>query len=1147
MLAKLLLELWVLIAPIRRALASGSGLALFLERFGYRLDPAVWDTAVADLASLKTAIDDFAAAIRAIPDLTNMSEAEQAELAAAAVGVFNRLRTIGTAGGQIAALNIGPDLFDDLFDAFLHDYLSRRAPFLLQAFVAIEALVYEEILPTAPRGRQIVYVRTRFDWDRLGQFISDTGEWAEQVYGWGADFQATKALLRLARLMNMVGPRSYFEAIPPATVSAFLRNLPPPPHPNAPPGGGLSQVRMPFFDIPGPTEPDGFTPIIGDAGLLALPYGDFNRTDQMGLSLAPYARGQIDGVRALTPDIDLSIIASAFAAGGAVLVIQPGGLHVEGTGAANLSFDFGVRYGHDNHAEIILFGEAGATRLSVESLSATVGGAIDGDLFAAIGAEKLRLVLDLSEDGFLGVLLPNPIEVSAGDLLMGWRAGRGVYFEGGTSLAVIIPLNLSFGPVNLYEVGLELDWSADFKFIFSISGDARLGPLFASVEALGLVITLVRSQNGVLGKYDLAFGIKPPTGYAIALESNVITGGGRLDFYEHEYRGALALKLASFSISAFAILTTQMPDGSDGFSFVASIFGEFTLPLGYNFYLTGVGGIVGLNRTTDTDALRAVLFAGRFDNLLFPKDPIANAATILDDMAAIFPVREGQHLFGPVAKIAWGQPVMIEGKLGLVLELGANFRLLILGGLALALPIKDAALISLTLSFFGEIDFAAGKISFDASLESSRILTWPVSGDSAFRTGWGAGITHVAAFGGLHPSYPRPDNLPELRRLGINFGTNNPRVTIEAYAAVTLNSLQFGGRADLYAKGPDIFLVGQTAAEGWIYLNALVYFNPFSFDAELGGGLQLLVDGDVVAGLGFELRLSGPNPFHIRGKVWVTVFGIDVDFPIRYKWGEQQQLPESLADPVEALHQALQTVVLEPLTIAARFQAVTMRSDDSAAGAVDPVGGARLVQRALPLGVTIERVGEAQIAGDVRRLDLRVFEPGGAAVSPSDARLEFVRGHFWSQTESDRLRAPTFVSHKAGFEIAGSGLVVNTFAAVNSIYSYEIISIGGQDDRRPADLFGSITLADASVVHWVNAFYRDTAEPPERYGGYPQPIAAPAVDTAGFSVGSASAGGGSQPSGLSLSEALLAARARASGSKMPSANPVVADYIAAVG
>jgi len=107
---------------------------------------------------------------------------------------------------------------------------------------------------------------------------------------------------------------------------------------------------------------------------------------------------------------------------------------------------------------------------------------------------------------------------------------------------------------------------------------------------------------------------------------------------------------------------------------------------------------------------------------------------------------------------------------------------------------------------------------------------------------------------------------------------------------------------------------------------------------------------------------------------------------------------------------------------------------------------------------------------------------------------------------------------------------------VNSIYSYEIISIGGQDDRRPADLFGGLTLADGSAVHWVNAFYRDTAEPPERYRGYPQPIAAPAVDAAGFSAGSASAGGGDQASGLSLSEALLAARARAVGAKMPSAN-----------
>ncbi len=83
-----------------------------------------------------------------------------------------------------------------------------------------------------------------------------------------------------------------------------------------------------------------------------------------------------------------------------------------------------------------------------------------------------------------------------------------------------------------------------------------------------------------------------------------------LAVYDHEYRGALALKFQTFGISAFAMLNTRLPDGQDGFSLAASIFGEFNLPLGFGFFLTGVGGVIGVNRTINTEALRDVLVRG---------------------------------------------------------------------------------------------------------------------------------------------------------------------------------------------------------------------------------------------------------------------------------------------------------------------------------------------------------------------------------------------------------------------------------------------------------------------------------------------------------------------------------------------------------
>jgi hypothetical protein len=587
----------------------------------------------------------------------------------------------------------------------------------------------------------------------------------------------------------------------------------------------------------------------------------------------------------------------------------------------------------------------------------------------------------------------------------------------------------------------------------------------------------VKDPDGILGDYDVRFGFKPPTAYALSLESGPITGGGLLAVYDHEYRGALALNFETIGFSAFSILDTRLPNGQRGFSLAASIFGEFNLPLGYGFFPTGLGGVIGVNRTIDTNALRDALFAGRLDNLLFPADPIANAARILTDMAAILPPMEGQNLIGPVARIAWGEPVLIEVKIGVVIEVGAHVRLLVLGGVSSNLPTKDAALVSLNIPFFGEVDFAAGTISFDATLQGSRILTWTITGDAAVRTGSAPRIDHVASIGGLHPSYPRPANLPDLRRLSINFGTNNPKITLTAYTAMTLNTLQFGARADLYARGPHIWLVGHVAAEGNVYFDALIYRNPFGFDVGLGGSLTLLVDGDAVAGLGFDLHLRGPNTYRINGKVWVTVFGIDVDFHIDHKWGDEQSLPPAIVDAVAVLRQAIErNPTLEPIAPTRRVSGVSLASSRDSAATIDPAGGARLLERAVPLGISISKIGEAQVSG-ATLLDLKAFA-GSTALVLAPAEEDFVRGHFFDLSEAERLRAPEFDRFKAGFELSADVLVVDETKAIIEDYVYEVILLDVDDDRtRPADLCAHAALAAAFAARWIAVNDRRVGRP----------------------------------------------------------------------
>src|SRR5262249_25884849 len=149
-------------------------------------------------------------------------------------------------------------------------------------------------------------------------------------------------------------------------------------------------------------------------------------------------------------------------------------------------------------------------------------------------------------------------------------------------------------------------------------------------------------------------------------------------------------------------------------------------------------------------------------------------------------------------------------------------------------------------------------------------------------------------------------------------------------------------------------------------------------DAALGGSLSLLVDGDVVMGLGFDLRLTGPNVFVIDGRVWATVFGIDVGFSVHHSWGVARAIDDAIADAVALLTAALtDRPVLE--AVASAF-ADGVRFVEPPRGqerrALSPAGGARFVQRALPLGVVIEKIGEATLVGPLNTFDLQVSGGG---------------------------------------------------------------------------------------------------------------------------------------------------------------------------
>ncbi|MEM9931716.1 MAG: DUF6603 domain-containing protein, partial [Bacteroidota bacterium] len=367
----------------------------------------------------------------------------------------------------------------------------------------------------------------------------------------------------------------------------------------------------------------------------------------------------------------------------------------------------------------------------------------------------------------------------------------------------------------------------------------ELGPFTAVVENMGLSSKLTFPESGGnLGPADLAFSFKPPNGVGLSLDTPAVRGGGYLFFDpdNERYGGALELSIGSmFTVTAIGLITTRLPDGSKGFSLLLMISVEFSpgFVLGMGFFLSGLGGLIGINRTMNENALREAVLSGTVDNILFPQDVVANITRIITDIRAIFPPKRDQFLIGLMAKITWGVPALVSIEFGLIIEFSSPVRLAILGVLKVALPTEEAALVVIKVSFAGVINFDEKYLSFDASLFGSRILTFTLEGDMALRLNWGNEAAFLMSVGGFHPAFEPPArlNVGHLRRLTLNILSGNPRLTLTTYMAVTSNTVQFGASIDFY------FAVSKFKVVGYFGFDVLFQFNPFRFLAGIRAGV----------------------------------------------------------------------------------------------------------------------------------------------------------------------------------------------------------------------------------------------------------------------------------------------------------------------
>jgi len=698
----------------------------------------------------------------------------------------------------------------------------------------------------------------------------------------------------------------------------------------------------------------------------------------------------------------------------------------------------------DNAKGVANIGSADSTHVEFDKLALTGTLAMSGSSIV-LQTKGMALVIDSgSADGFLSSVLPRRIRLES-DLGIGLDSKRGFYIDGGTKLEATIPINKSVLGLQIQQITLGLDVHADgggAEFAFELSGAFGLsvagGAFAASVDRIGLrVVThLGHPGNASLGNVGVEF--KPPSGLGISVDAGICKGGGYLFFdpAKGEYAGIADLRIGPVEVKAIGLLSTKLPDGTPGFSLLLVISVEFMTPpqLGFGFGLEGIGGLIGIHHAVNTDALETGLHNHSLDNILFPADPVATAPRILATMRNVFPVTPDRYVFGPLFRIVWpaipNAPVAIT--LGIILDVPAPVRIIILGQLHIALPIRQVPLVDIHADLLGVIDFDKGLIAIDISINDSRLAGYALSGDIIIRVQYKGDGGFVFSAGGFNPRFAVPAGLPTIRRLAIDIsGSANPRLRLEAYLALTSNTFQIGARLELHAAA------GPFAIDGHLGFDALVQWDPkFYFIVEISAGIALSYDGDTLLGISLDFTLSGPAPWDAAGKATLTILFWDVDVHFH--------APPASVELVNEVSQALaRRESWEGQLPAAGEGIVSLIARDRAGIVVHPLGALTLRQRTAPVGVKLDRLGHAPLQ-NARRVELGVpaFGPDHVAASGATPVTDrFAPAQFLDMSDDEKLSRPSFEEFRAGMQISPAGEHVGS--VIETDVAYETIVLHG--------------------------------------------------------------------------------------------------------
>ncbi|MEO8415173.1 MAG: DUF6603 domain-containing protein [Ginsengibacter sp.] len=1064
------------ITPLNKYFSSAEGMEYLFYRYG-------WDAPVDDdlflqinkVVSLKKLSDDciqFGETLEAKIESdsnTSLSEADISSMANFAQKLYQelsafKLSDFTTLPEPLNDAGFWSDFGDQLLDDLQETYIRVYYPKVYAFLHLFGVITYESENTTSPHRNN--YTRTVVDWGQIVDIAGDPLKAFKKTYHWddtATPFDYAQLLSALQKVIKAIGLSAKLAA-PDNKNLSFL------------PGGGSFSVkkdtdslRVLFLYALSVVDNT-----VLEAGLQVYPAIKTGETVPSGLLITPVLRGGMETTISLGKDFQIKTSGAIDAGSGLGVIMFPGNT---GLTTGTVTTAAGLEFGRINTTEPwYLIGNSKTSRVELSGISAGIsmeGAVTDPDIkfHFTIGVPgsgngcKVIIQLDESDSLVKTSTGKNNIEFDF-DAQMVWSTKTGLQFNGDAALEVQLPVHIKLGAVTLQNVmarlaagtkstsvqGIELQLTGGLKGAF--------GPVSFEIDGLGLGANVIPyskddlkaipagSKPPLFGKFDLSLSFVPPKGIGIEVNANAITGGGYLFFdpEKGEYAGVAQLTIQNkIVVKAIGIVQTKLPDGKPGYSFLLIITAEFpAIQLGMGFSLTGVGGLVGINRSIDMAKLENGIFNNSIDDVLFPADPLHNAYALINSINQIFPATSNQYIIGVMAQIAWGAANIVTIELGLILEFPEPLTVVLLGVIRAEVKKKlfgkEITALHLQVNFRISIEFDRKFIKMDAALYQSKLIGMELTGQIAVRVKYGSNDDFAISIGGFFPGFQPPAlELPaKIDRLQIILNSGNPYIAVGCYLAVTSNTIQFGifGTFSLEKYGCKIL--------GDISFDALFQISPFHFEVDIHVFFGVSWHGYDLASIKLDGSFSGPSPWHITGTMELSVWIFSKTVHVNETWGDDDDTALEKVSVLPLLAQDIGSVANWERTNGSTATLVTLRKDlknepDAEMLMLHPNELLTVRQNTVPLGISIDKFGARKPMG-ANKFDIQLIDKNNAAMPAGKVQNRFAPAQFIDLTDDQKLNAPSYELFDAGISFDGlDNVMFDNFITIPVTYESRII------------------------------------------------------------------------------------------------------------